>query len=84
MPPDISGLSQFQIENFFLQNPSVTQERCDTEAEEITGQSVTPTLSQGGASYTVAGGRLVVQFRTPSSVLDMELLKDLSRIRTTS
>ncbi|KAM3466349.1 hypothetical protein NHJ6243_001089 [Beauveria neobassiana] len=79
MIPNISALSQFQIDNFFLANPSVTQEACNEEAERRAGCAVTPTLSQGGASYTVRGGPLIVQFRTPNSDLDMKLLKSIEQ-----
>ncbi|XWX00761.1 hypothetical protein V2A60_008782 [Cordyceps javanica] len=79
MPPNISALSQYQIQRFFRENTSVTQELCNTKAEQITGQSVTATLCQGGTSYTVEGAQLVVQFRIPSSALDMDLLKSIEQ-----
>ncbi|ATY62491.1 kinase-like domain [Cordyceps militaris] len=79
MPPNISALSQYQIQRFFQENTSVTPELCNAEAEKIAGQSVTATLSQGGSSYTVEGGQVVVQFRLPSSDLDMDLLKSIEQ-----
>lgn len=79
MIPNISALSQFQIENFFLANPSVTQEACNEEAKRRAGCAVTPTLSQSGVSYTVRGGPLIVQFRAPNSNLDIELLKSIEQ-----
>ncbi|CAK7237463.1 hypothetical protein SCUCBS95973_009968 [Sporothrix curviconia] len=44
-------------------------------AQQITGQSATPTACQGGTSYTVEGGVFVVQFRAPYSPLDMALIQ---------
>ena len=66
-PPNIDALSRFQTERFFMENASVTQRRCDAKAQELTIQPVTATASQGGSSYTVEGGEVVVQFRVPSS-----------------
>jgi len=75
MPLDISALSKYQIRRFFQENASVTQQQCDAMAQQITGQPVTATASQGGASYTVEGGEVVVQFRVPDSALDMDMLQ---------
>lgn len=77
MPPNISALSRYQIRRFFEENDSVTQQQCNAEAERIIDQPVTSTASQGGTSYTVEGGGLVVQFRVPSSPLDMNLLQSV-------
>ncbi len=77
MAPDIAALSRMQIARFFQQNNSVTREQCDAEAQRLTSQSVTATLSQGGTSYTVEGGHVVVQFRVPHSTLDMGLLQSI-------
>ncbi|TKW51385.1 hypothetical protein CTA1_2562 [Colletotrichum tanaceti] len=79
MPPNISALSQYQIRRFFQENDSVTQQQCNAEAQQITGQSVTATACQGGTSYTVEGGEVVVQFRVPSSNLDMDLLPSIEQ-----
>ncbi|KAK6221295.1 Protein kinase-like domain protein [Colletotrichum tabaci] len=79
MPPNISALSQYQIRRFFQENDSVTQQQCNAEAQRITGQSVTATACQGGTSYTVEGGEVVVQFRVPSSTLDMDLLRSIEQ-----
>lgn len=77
MQPDISALSRYQIGRFFQENAPITQQQCDAMAQQLTGQSVTPTLSQGGTSYTVEAGEVVVQFRVPNSALDMELLQSI-------
>ncbi|TKW55799.1 hypothetical protein CTA1_4274 [Colletotrichum tanaceti] len=79
MPPNISALSQYQIRRFFQENDSVTQQQCDAEAQQITGQSVTATACQGGTSYTIEGGEVVVQFRVPSSGLDMDLVRSIEQ-----
>ncbi|KAK3998380.1 hypothetical protein QBC44DRAFT_363917 [Cladorrhinum sp. PSN332] len=63
MAPNIAALSRMQIERFFHQNNS----------------SVTATPSQGGSSYTVEGGNVVVQFRVPHSTLDMDLLQSIEQ-----
>ncbi len=75
MSLDLSVLSQYQTKRFFQENTSVTQQQCNDMAQGITGQSVTSTACQGGTSYTVEGGNLVVQFRAPNSPLDMALLQ---------
>lgn len=64
-----------QIARFFQQNKSITQEQCNAEAQRLTGSSVSPTPSQGGSSYTVESGGLVVQFRPPNSRLDIDMLQ---------
>ena len=74
MSLDISGLSRYQIRRFFDENTSVTREQCDEQAQQLAGRSVTPTPSQGGTSYTIEVGDVVVQFRAPNSPLDMDLL----------
>ncbi|KAH8744665.1 hypothetical protein F5883DRAFT_588973 [Diaporthe sp. PMI_573] len=74
---DMSALSQMQIETFFARNPSVTQEQCNHKAQSITGKSVTPTACQGGTSYTVEAGQVVVQFRVPGSLLDMDFIQNI-------
>ncbi|KAK1960034.1 hypothetical protein LY78DRAFT_750684 [Colletotrichum sublineola] len=79
MPLDISALSEYQIQRFFQENDSVTQQQCNAEAQQITGHYVTPTACQGGSSYTVEGGEVVVQFRVPSSILDMDLLQSIEQ-----
>ncbi|KAK4141303.1 uncharacterized protein C8A04DRAFT_39239 [Dichotomopilus funicola] len=79
MPPNIAALSEYQIRSFFNQNDSVTREQCDAEAQRFTGQPVTATPSQGGTSYTVEGGDVVVQFRVPTSTLDMVFVRDIER-----
>lgn len=79
MPLDISALTQYQIQRFFEENTSVTQQQCNTLAQQITGQSVTATACQRGTSYTVEGGQVVVQFRVPTSPLDMDLLHGIEQ-----
>lgn len=79
MPPNILALSRYQIDRFFEENDSVTQPQCNAEAERIIGQPVNTTASQGGTSYTVEGGEVVVQFRVPNSTLNMDLLQSVER-----
>jgi hypothetical protein len=74
MAVDISALSRVQIGMFFLKNNPITQNQCDDKAKEITGESVSPTVCQGGTSYTVEAGEDIVQFRVPESLLDMSLM----------
>ncbi|KAF2222753.1 hypothetical protein BDZ85DRAFT_264163 [Elsinoe ampelina] len=82
MPPNILALSRMQIERFFRHTGlSVTQEQCDAEAQRWTNQPVTATPCQGGTSYTVEGGsNVVVQFRLPGSMLNMELLQSIEQV----
>lgn len=75
MEASISKLSRKQISDFFSKSPHPTQQECDREAARITGTSVHPTTVQGGTSYTVIGGPLVVQFRCDNSALDLQLLE---------
>lgn len=79
MAPNIAALSRLQIRSFFEENTSVTQQQCNAEAQRITGQPVTATPSQGGTSYTVEGGGTVVQFRVPSSPLEINLLRSIEQ-----
>ncbi|KAJ3493578.1 hypothetical protein NLJ89_g10985 [Agrocybe chaxingu] len=79
MSLDLSALSQHQILRFFRENASVTQPQCNEKAQQIIGQPVTPTACQGGTSYTVEGGELVVQFRAPNSPLDMVFLQSVEQ-----
>lgn len=51
----IDFLSEFQINNFFRQHPSITKEECHRTAAGIVGGPVSATLVQGRGSYTVAG-----------------------------
>lgn len=75
MEASIANLSRKQISDFFSENPQPTQQECEAEAERITGTSVHPTALQGGTSFTVIGGTLVVQFRPGESALDLQLLQ---------
>jgi nitrate reductase cytochrome c-type subunit len=68
---DIDALSSFQIANFFRRHKSTAKDDCDRAAAKITGSSsVSPTLVQGVASYTVTADAnrclKVVQFRRSS------------------
>ncbi|RSL83059.1 hypothetical protein CEP52_016814 [Fusarium oligoseptatum] len=65
-----------QINTFFRTYTSVTREQCDKYAASVAGEPVTPESIQGMWSYTVTAGtkRSIVQFRAPSSSLDMKLL----------
>lgn len=74
MALDLSALSRMQIQVFFERNRCVTQKQCNDKAQEITGDIVTPTVCQGGTSYTVYASGRIVQFRGPGSFLDMDLM----------
>lgn len=66
-----------QISTFFRTHKSVTREQCDKYAASIAGEPVAPEPIQGMWSYTVTAGpkqSSIVQFRGPSSALDMDLL----------
>ncbi|KAI1261959.1 hypothetical protein F5Y18DRAFT_400249 [Xylariaceae sp. FL1019] len=75
MAVDMSALSRMQIGAFFQANAPITQEECNEEAQRISGQPVSPTACQGGSSYTVDAGKVVVQFRKPNSALDMDMME---------
>ncbi|KAI0469033.1 hypothetical protein F4859DRAFT_516383 [Xylaria cf. heliscus] len=77
--PNISRLSQMQMVSFFKQVAPVTQEQCNGKAKSISGTPVTRTACQGGSSYTVDAGDVVVQFRVPSCPLDMALMKSVEQ-----
>ena len=81
MEANLAELSKFQISNFFKKNAPATQQRCDREAERITGMSVHTTPLQGGQSYTVVScdGTRVVQFRAGYSALDMDFVGCVER-----
>ncbi|KXJ89677.1 hypothetical protein Micbo1qcDRAFT_164982 [Microdochium bolleyi] len=79
MAVDISALSMMQIGVFFQENAPVLQTQCNDKARDITGKSVTPTACQGGTSYTVDAGQVIVQFRAPDSPLDMMLMKSIEQ-----
>ncbi|KAF7796333.1 hypothetical protein EIP86_007510 [Pleurotus ostreatoroseus] len=66
-----------KISMFFERNASATQEECNLKAEQLTGQSVYPTLMQGASSYTVISSDeiCVVQFRAGDSALDLKFLE---------
>ncbi|KAI0650000.1 hypothetical protein C8Q79DRAFT_997949 [Trametes meyenii] len=73
----VAKLSQVQITTFFSQNASSTQQQCDQEAEWLIHKPVHPAPVQGGTSYTVVSDddTYVIQFRSRSSALDIDLLK---------
>lgn len=79
MAVDMSALSRMQIEEFFKRNAPVTQKQCNDKAESLTGEPVTPTACQGGTSYTVDAGQVVVQFRAPDFLLDMSLMDSIEQ-----
>lgn len=60
--------------NQFFSGRTITQEECDRQASEFTGETVKPVPIQGAFSYTVAGGNMVVQFRTSESLLNTKIL----------
>lgn len=51
---DIDALSKFQIANFLHRHNCITKGNCNYMAANIINASVSPTLVQGQASYTVA------------------------------
>jgi len=77
MEASVAKLSKYQISTFFSDNTTATQKQCDQEAERLTGMSVHATSVQGGTSYTVMSDdeTCVVQFRSVSSALDIDLLE---------
>ncbi|ATY58629.1 hypothetical protein A9K55_002373 [Cordyceps militaris] len=75
MEASIASLSKYQISQFFARHTPCTQAECNATAELIAGTSVNPTAVQGGGSYTVIGGKVIVQFRAGDSALDLELLQ---------
>lgn len=60
--------------NQFFAGRSVTQEECDRQATELTGEPAKPVRIQGAFSYTVAARNMVVQFRVSESLLDTKTL----------
>jgi hypothetical protein len=70
-------LSAYQISQFFGRHVSITKDNCNGTAADILKSLVSPTLVQGGSSYTVIADSdevtKVVQFR--SRELDMELMQ---------
>jgi len=68
-----------QIKAFFDRNSPLTQKQCDEKAEGITGKPVVATTCQGGGSYIVEAGQVIVQFRHQCSLLDMELMKSVEQ-----
>ncbi|KAF2804705.1 uncharacterized protein BDZ99DRAFT_425575 [Mytilinidion resinicola] len=76
MPPHIYSLED-RISEFFQTQSSVSRQQCDDMALSISGSPISPAPIQGAFSYTVIAGALqskIVQFRTQSSLLDMETL----------
>ena len=66
------------INSFFESQSAVTRQQCNQLAIDLVGEPVNPAPIQGAFSYTVIAGAKqskVVQFRTQSSILDMESLK---------
>ena len=76
MEANLAALAKHQISNFFTKNAPATQEKCNREAERITGMAVHTTSLQGGDSYTVVSNdeARIVQFRAGYSALDMDFL----------
>lgn len=65
------------INSFFESQSSVNRQQCDELAVSLVGEPISPAPIQGAFSYTVIAGAnesKIVQFRTQSSVLDMETL----------
>jgi hypothetical protein len=64
--------------NQFFSGRAVTRDECDQTATELANEAVKPVPLQGAFSYTVATGKLLVQFRDPQSLLDTRTI-DLAR-----
>lgn len=64
------------ILGFFASHTEATQQECNERAASLLGSPVTPIPIQGAFSYTVVGGSptRLVQFRTPESDLEVNLL----------
>ena len=64
------------ILGFFTSHTQATQQECNERAASLLGAPVTPVPIQGAFSYTVVGGSptRLVQFRTPESDLEVNLL----------
>ncbi|KAL5355194.1 hypothetical protein BJX96DRAFT_170438 [Aspergillus floccosus] len=60
--------------NEFFSGCTVTRDECDQKAVQLTGEPVRPVPIQGSFSYTVAGEKLLVQFRVSHSLIDTERL----------
>lgn len=76
-----AGMSYYSLEdtiNQFFSGRAVTREECDRIATELAREAVYPVPLQGAFSYTVAAGKLLVQFRDPESLLDTGTI-DLAR-----
>lgn len=79
MDGTISRLTAYQISQFFSLDDRPTQQECNDFAERVTGQKSTPTLVQGGSSYTVVSGDVVIQSRAPNAGLDLEFLEHVEQ-----
>ncbi|KAK4141392.1 uncharacterized protein C8A04DRAFT_14139 [Dichotomopilus funicola] len=79
MDNSMARLRAYQISQFFSPDDRPTQQECDEFAEHATGQKSTPTLVQGGSSYTVVTGNFVIQFRAPNAGLDLEFLRHVEQ-----
>jgi hypothetical protein len=74
--PHIYSLED-RISEFFETQSSVTRRQCDDMALSISGSPINRAPIQGAFSYTVTAGALqskIVQFRTQTSLLDMDTL----------
>jgi hypothetical protein len=69
----LPAMSYYSLENTvneLFSGCSVTKEKCNQIAAQLTGEPVEPVQLQGAFSYTVAASKLLVQFRAPESPLD--------------
>lgn len=66
------------ISDFFKSQASISREKCDALAVSLVGEPLVPVPIQGAFSYTVVAGpqqAKIVQFRSQSSILDMNVLR---------
>ncbi|KAF2794060.1 hypothetical protein K505DRAFT_242956 [Melanomma pulvis-pyrius CBS 109.77] len=74
--PQIYALDN-RINEFFETQSSITRQQCDNMAISLAGGPISPVPIQGAFSYTVTAGAAqskIVQFRTHTSLLDMNTL----------
>ena len=65
------------LDSSFKSQTDATRRDCDQFAQDLAGGPVVPCDIQGAFSYTVIAGQkssIIIQFRSQSSLLDMEML----------
>ncbi|KAJ5536551.1 Protein kinase-like protein [Penicillium frequentans] len=75
----MDALAQYQTDRFFEKFGPISQDVCDNEAANISGEgTIKPTPMQGSQSFTVQvvsdAKSLIVQFRDPKSPIDLNLM----------